>query len=98
MFHRHGKQAGNTAFRSGQQTIEDNANFILKKVEMPPTYQVRHRWLARRNWEDSLSKCPCLRTGPYADYLLDKGIALTVLMIGYDTRFASEDFAAAVSE
>ena len=33
-----------------------------------------------------------------ANYLLDRGIAKNGLMIGYDTRFASEDFAAAVAE
>lgn len=33
-----------------------------------------------------------------ADYLLDRGIASQGLIIGYDTRFASEDFAAAVAE
>ena len=33
-----------------------------------------------------------------ANYLQDRGIAKQGLLIGYDTRFASEDFAAAVAE
>jgi phosphomannomutase len=33
-----------------------------------------------------------------ANYLHDRGIAQNGLLIGYDTRFASEDFAAAVAE
>jgi len=33
-----------------------------------------------------------------ADYLLDGGVAKDGLLIGYDTRFDSEDFAAAVAE
>ena len=33
-----------------------------------------------------------------ANYLLDHGIASQGLLVGYDTRFASEDFAAAVAE
>ena len=33
-----------------------------------------------------------------ANYLLDRGIASQGLIIGYDTRFASEDFAAAAAE
>jgi len=33
-----------------------------------------------------------------ADYLLERGIAARGLLVGYDTRFASEDFAAAVAE
>ena len=33
-----------------------------------------------------------------ADYLLDKGVASWGLLVGYDTRFASEDFAATVAE
>lgn len=33
-----------------------------------------------------------------AEYLLDRGISKNGLLIGYDTRFASEDFAAAVAE
>jgi len=33
-----------------------------------------------------------------ADYLLERGIASRGLLVGYDTRFASEDFAAAVAE
>lgn len=33
-----------------------------------------------------------------AEYLQDKGLARRSLIIGYDTRFASEDFAAAASE
>ncbi len=33
-----------------------------------------------------------------ANYLIDRGIAARGLIIGYDTRFASEDFAAAVAE
>lgn len=33
-----------------------------------------------------------------ANYLIDKGIASKGLIVGYDTRFASEDFAAAVAE
>ena len=33
-----------------------------------------------------------------ADYLLDRNISSQGLVVGYDTRFASEDFAAAVAE
>ena len=33
-----------------------------------------------------------------AEYLLEKGIASRGLLVGYDTRFASDDFAAAVAE
>ncbi len=33
-----------------------------------------------------------------ADYLIDKNAAAQGLIIGYDTRFASENFAAAVAE
>jgi phosphomannomutase len=33
-----------------------------------------------------------------AAYLIDKGLAARGLIVGYDTRFASEDFAAAVAE
>ena len=33
-----------------------------------------------------------------ADYLLARGSSWNSLIVGYDTRFASEDFAAAVAE
>jgi phosphomannomutase len=33
-----------------------------------------------------------------ADYLRDKGLASRGMVVGYDTRFASERFAAAVAE
>ena len=33
-----------------------------------------------------------------AEYLRDKGLASRGMVVGYDTRFASEDFAAAVAE
>ncbi len=39
-----------------------------------------------------------LCTQGIAEYLQDKGLAPRSLIIGYDTRFASEDFAAAASE